>query len=62
MDIDINIVFCSTVGALGLCVCCACIRGEYKRQRDLERARQALRDSATPVEQVEVQAVVVMTA
>ena len=61
MDIDINVVFCSTVGALCLCVGCVCIRGWIKRNRERERERQEFIASATQVKG-DVQADVVIPA
>ena len=59
MDIDMNLVLPITVGSFSACFILACIRGEYNRRNDMQKARDALMASATQGEQV--QAVVVMS-
>jgi hypothetical protein len=51
MDIDINIVLGSTVGALALCVCCTCCLvkiGKQRAEAHRERVRQQFLAAATP--------------
>jgi hypothetical protein len=51
MDIDINIVLCSAVGSITLCVCCAwCYVGYQNRREERRKAFEALQKDLQALE------------
>jgi len=51
MDIDINIVLCSAVGSITLCVCCAwCYVGYQDRKEQRQRAFEVMQKDLEALE------------